>query len=126
MDNERISANFLRKEFACKCGCGRENISGDLVSRLQEVRDLLGLPMTITSGVRCILHNTKVNGSSKSAHLPDEFGIGHAVDIACESSAYRQRLLSVAFKVFDRVGVAKTFVHLDVHPGKTAGVCWVY
>ena len=128
MDNERLSANFSRHEFACQCGCGADNISPDLVERLQKVRDLLGSPMKITSGVRCEKHNASpsVGGSKTSAHLPDDFGIGHAVDIACSTSNYRAKLLACAFGEFTRIGVAKTFIHLDSHPGKSQMVCWVY
>ena len=128
MDNERLSPNFFRSEIACRCGCGADNISPDLIERLQRVRDLLELPMKITSGIRCEKHNASpsVGGSKTSAHLPDDFGIGHAVDIACTTSSYRAKLLDCAIGEFSRIGVAKTFIHLDSHPGKSQEVCWVY
>ena len=122
MSNEMVSLNFSRDEFACAC-CGKADIDPDLVRRLQEVRGLLGLPMKVTSGVRCSFHNAGVGGSKNSSHLE---GNSTAVDIACGNSSYRQKLLAAAFQVFDRVGIAKTFIHLDCDPGKTAGVCWLY
>jgi len=123
---EKISPNFFLDEFDCKCGCGWGDISEDLVRRLQEVRDSLGLAMKVTSGIRCKKHNGNIGGSGTSAHVPDDSGVGYAVDIACNDSVYREKLLKEAFKVFDRIGVAKTFIHLDIHTGKTAGVCWLY
>jgi uncharacterized protein YcbK (DUF882 family) len=120
-----MTKNFKRSEFECKCGCGADDISEDLVRRLQEVRDILGEPMKITSGIRCKKHNASpsVGGSSNSSHVE---GNGTAVDISCGNSAYRQRLLKAVLQVFDRVGIAKSFVHMDVDPKKTAGVVWVY
>lgn len=101
-------------------------MSDDLIRRLQDIRDDLRMPMKINSAFRCEPHNKKVGGSSKSSHLPDEFGISYAVDIACTTSAYRQKLLEVVFKHCDRVGIAKTFVHIDCDPRKNAEVCWLY
>ena len=122
---EKISPNFYLDEFECKCSCGANDISMDLVRRIQEVRDTLGEPMRITSGVRCSSHNASpsVGGSPNSSHIE---GNSTAVDIACHNSVYRQKLLKSIMPVFDRVGIAKTFIHCDVDPNKTAGVIWLY
>lgn len=119
---EKLSDNFYRDEFACQCGCGAGDISMDLIGRLQEVRDALGEPMRITSGIRCNAHNSKVGGTAGSSHLE---GNGTAVDIACDNSAYRQKILSAITPVFVRVGIAKTFIHCDVDVTKSANV-WLY
>jgi hypothetical protein len=121
-----LSKNFSREEFACQCGCGSGEISMDLVRRLQEVRDALGEPMKITSGIRCSSHNSKVGGSVGSSHMPDSRGIAYAVDIACDNSVYREKLLTAMMPIMDRTGISKTFVHCDVDAFKTAGVCWLY
>lgn len=123
VDSELLSKNFKRSEFACQCGCGADDISMDLVNRLQEVRDALGQPMKITSGIRCSVHNANVKGTVGSSHLE---GNGTAVDIACPNSVYREKLLKAIMPVFDRVGIAKTFIHCDVDANKTSGVCWLY
>lgn len=123
VDNEQITQNFSRSEFACRCTCGANDISVDLVRRLQEVRDRLGQPMRITSGVRCSSHNASVKGSAGSSHLE---GNSTAVDIDCDNSVYRQKLLEAMMPVMDRIGIAKTFIHCDVDPNKTAGVVWLY
>ena len=123
MDNNILSKNFTREEIQCRCGCGANDISMDLIARLQEVRESLGQSMRITSGVRCVSHNSKVGGSERSSHLA---GNATAVDIACDNSRYRQKLLEAMMPVFDRVGIAKTFIHCDVDPNKTAEVVWLY
>ena len=122
VDNELLSQNFRRYEFTCQCGCGANDISMDLVKRLQEVRSALGQPMKITSGVRCSSHNESVGGRANSSHLE---GNATAVDIACANSLYRHKLLEAVFPVFDRVGIARTFIHMDVD-SKTSPCVWVY
>jgi len=47
-----LSKNFSRYEVQCSCGCGASWVSPKLIEKLQHVRDVVGKPMTITSGVR--------------------------------------------------------------------------
>jgi len=53
-----------------------------------------------------------------SSHIPDGYGIGNAVDIACITSKHRYELIQVAQKFFNRIGISGGsyggFVHLDV------------
>ena len=119
--SEYITANFRRSEYQCQCGCRRDDIKDDLARRVQEVRNLVGQSITVTSGVRCEEHNADVGGSDTSSHVG-----GWAADLRCDNSAHRQRLLAAVFQVFDRVGIAKTFIHVDVDTNKPAAICWVY
>ena len=64
-----ITHNFSRHEFACNCGCGLDNIDNQIVHRLQVVRDILGVKITINSGCRCKGHNYAVGGKPASLHL---------------------------------------------------------
>tara|TARA_R100001594_G_C4023897_1_gene259735 strand:+ start:326 stop:703 length:378 start_codon:yes stop_codon:yes gene_type:complete len=121
-----ISLNFNRSEFACKCGCGCDGISDHLVSKLQVVRTNLGESMVVTSGTRCSAWNAKCGGSAGSSHLPDSSGLSHAVDIKCDNSVYRQKLLEAAIPIFNRVGIHPQFLHFDVDVNKTSGVVWLY
>jgi len=114
--------NFRLSEFRCQCGCGRDHISLDLVRRLQEVRDLLGEPITITSGVRCKKHNGSIGGSDTSSHVD-----GWAADVKCGNSASRYKLLKAVMRVFDRVGIGNDgFLHLDIDPTKNSELVWLY
>tara|TARA_R110002020_G_scaffold195559_2_gene396562 strand:+ start:574 stop:948 length:375 start_codon:yes stop_codon:yes gene_type:complete len=121
-----VSENFNRSEFACKCGCGLDCVSEYLISRLQAVRTALGQPMVITSGTRCSEWNAKIKASAGSSHVPDSVGLSYAVDIKCDNSMFRHKLLEVAFPVFDRIGIHPKFLHFDVDVNKTAGVVWLY
>ena len=125
-----LSQNFSRYEVQCSCGCGASWVSPKLLEKLQHVRDVVNKPMTITSGVRCEFYNTSIKASMNSSHIPDGYGIGNAVDIACTTSKYRYELIQVAQKFFNRIGISGGvyggFVHLDVDREKVQEVMWLY
>jgi uncharacterized protein YcbK (DUF882 family) len=68
----KITEHFSSEEFTCKCGCGYDAINPYLVHRLQVIRDIAGLPITILSGCRCRAHNNRVGGAESSYHLEGE------------------------------------------------------
>jgi len=116
-----ITANFNRSEFACKCGCGKDDIKDELAIKVQKVRDLIDRPISINSGIRCVAHNAANNSKTTSSHID-----GWAADLGYTGSKERHSLLAAIMQVFDRVGIAKTFIHVDVDANKTAGVVWLY
>ena len=125
-----LSKNFSKLEFQCPCSCGANKISSVLIEKLQKVRNIIGRPIIITSGVRCEFYNTSIKASMNSSHIPDDYGIGHAVDIACLNSVDRYELVEVTQKFFKRIGISKGsyggFVHLDVDRSKIQEVMWLY
>lgn len=93
-----------------------------ILSMLDEVREKFGKPIRINSGYRTLRHNAKVGGKAQSSHLK-----GLAVDIACSTSLDRYRLLEALKSVgFNRIGIAKSFIHVDIDSGKSSDVIWVY
>lgn len=122
MIDEQLSAHFKRSEFACKCGCGANNISLELVKKLENMRKTLKRPIIIISGVRCLKHNSGEGGVSGSAHVD-----GLAVDIAVNSGSERLEIITNALFVgITRIGVANTFVHIDIDKSKPIDVLWTY
>ena len=125
-----LSENFSKLEIMCPCSCGADKISSVLIEKLQKVRNIIGRPIIITSGVRCEFYNASIKASMNSSHLPDEHGVGQAVDIACLNSKDRYELVEVAQKFFRRVGISLGsyggFVHLDVDRSKIQEVMWLY
>ena len=107
-----MTKNFSRSEFACKCGCGRNNISIKLVGALQTLRDLIGKPIIINCGCRCPEHNSAVGGVPNSQHVN-----GTAADIRCVSMSSRE-LKKFAEEVAEfangGIGLYDTFLHVDV------------
>ena len=111
---------FTPDEFKCKCGCGLLNIDMGLVKKLDRIRGVMRIPMTINSGSRCIPHNQKVGGLPDSSHLA-----GKAADVDIDTSSYRYLFLQLAFAMFRRIKIYKTFVHVDVDETKPSPMCAV-
>lgn len=82
---ELPSPHFKRAEFACRCGCGADDISPYLVACLEDVRKALARAIIVTSGVRCKDHNAAVGGVANSQHLH-----GEAADITANGITARQ------------------------------------
>lgn len=122
-----ISLYFDRKEFTCKCGCGRNNISLNLVFELNRLRGFYGKPIYINSGCRCIEHNTDVGGKPNSAHIC-EGKEGEAVDIKIVSGGQLFTLLGIIYKwqLFKRIGIGTTLLHVDISTVLPSPTVWVY
>lgn len=116
-----LSKDFSRSEFACKCGCGFADVSPLLVHRLQDVRDILGESLVITSGCRCEKHNKESGGTNPSAHTR-----GEAVDVQATKSSLRFELVLYGLSFFSRVGIGKDFIHFDVSKTLPQNVMWTY
>lgn len=101
--------------------------SGQLMDRrildmLDHARHLYGKPIKINSGYRTPQHNEAVGGVSSSSHLK-----GLAADVSCVLSDERYKLIQILMEVgFRRLGVAKTFIHVDIDEGKAQDVIWTY
>lgn len=119
LTREQLTPNFYRDEFACRCGCGFDDIDRGLVAKLQLVREEIGNPIKITSGCRCAKRNIEEGGKTFSAHLA-----GFAADISCTQSNKRMTLLPVLCKFFRRVGPKDSFIHIDIDPTKDQDVLW--
>jgi len=97
-------------------------IKDSLVYQLDNLRMHYGKPIKITSGYRTVEHNVKVGGVAGSSHRA-----GLAVDIEVLTSEDRFRLINLAMQCrFPRIGIGKTFVHLDIDTGKPLNIIWLY
>lgn len=116
--------NFTPDEFRCKC-CKRLEIASELVDLLQKAREELG-PLMITSAYRCPDHNSKVSSTGISGPHTS----GYAVDIHVSNSQHRKQLLSYFADKVTGLGIAKTFIHIDLlKPEDGFEVrpnCWLY
>ena len=101
---------FKPSEFSCKCGCGAglSEMQLAFMLRLENAREVAGIPFRISSGFRCEKHNKNVGGVADSAHVR-----GLAADILTSGSLERHTILNAVLKVFPRVGVDKHFIHVD-------------
>ena len=98
------------------------NMQQSTLDMLDNARDIAVIPFKINSGFRTKSHNAYVGGKENSSHL-----YGYAVDISVTSSTQRATVLNALVKAgFNRIGIAKTFLHADNDPEKSQDVFWVY
>lgn len=108
----RLSNNFIRAEFKCKCGkCDSDSADAELVTVLQDVRTYFNRKVTITSAHRCESYNRRVGGSPNSKHL-----LGQAADIQVNGVSAREVQQYLKIKYPDKYGIGSysTFTHIDV------------
>ena len=90
--------------------------------RLDEARERAGIPFIINSAYRTPEHNAKIGGKPNSSHLK-----GLAVDISVTNSRQRFIVLNALLEVgFTRIGIADTFIHIDLDNEKSKEVIWTY
>lgn len=106
---------FVLEEFKCKCGeCSgypAGGMSTVLLHKLDELREMLGHPIIVSSGYRCSVWNRKNSGVDNSTHT-----LGLAADVWSDY-ATTEKLLELAEKVgFDGIGYypEEGFIHVDV------------
>ena len=95
--------NFTPEEFSCECGgkyCTKfpSLISIRLLKNLQKTRNKLGVPMTITSGIRCQRWNTICGGATFSRHMT-----GQAIDFVSDKTktfTQRKKLIDWYIKLY--------------------------
>lgn len=123
-DKTALTKNFTRDEFECQCGkCTTQMIDTELVDKLQRIRDVLGVPLKITSGYRCIPHNAAVKGSSGSKHR-----YGMAADWRMKDRNINPVALGIiATQYFKAVGIywydGCAIVHTDTRDAKATWLC---
>ncbi len=105
---------FTRDEFRCKCGGKYCNgfpaePAEATVRAVDKIRERLGVPVTISSGLRCPTHNANEGGVSNSNHLT-----GLAADL--HSSATPAAMKEAAEAVLGNtggIGLYKWGIHVD-------------
>ena len=94
--------------LACSC-CNAKRMSLTFLDMLDQIRADVGEPFIVTSGYRCPRHNKKVSSTGETG----PHTTGCAIDIKADS---RLRFLIIKSAIkhgITRVGVARTFIHLD-------------
>ena len=112
---------FKKSEFSCKCGkyCDGypAEIDMNMVKIADKIREKIGKPITINSGLRCKTHNSNVGGVSNSQHL-----LGNAADLGCPIGCTPAQMASIAEEIMGDTGGIGTYswgVHIDTRPTKS-------
>ena len=114
---------FKLEEFDSpdESGSGK-HMNEEIVHMLDAVRKKFGKPIKINSGYRTVARNKKIGGVANSSHLK-----GLAADISCKSSKDRFALVNLLLKAgFKRIGIAGSFIHVDIDKNKSQNVIWGY
>ncbi len=99
-----------------------ENMNEAFLAKLDNARVIADIPFIINSAWRSPEHNKEVGGKPNSSHLK-----GLAVDIKIENSRQRFIVLQALIAAgFTRIGIAKTFIHVDGDNEKDPRVTWLY
>jgi len=110
---------FKLKEFDCR-ETGENEMESRFIALLDTLRYDCGFPFVIKSGYRSPDHSEEVVKDKPGMHTE-----GLAADIKISGGVQRYALVEAAIQHgFTGIGVAKTFVHVDLREGPI--VMWVY
>ena len=115
----KLTKNFSKSEFECKCGCEMPedvflNIQ-KLANQLQVLRNFIDLPIALTNAYRCPEHNAAIGSEPSSQHI-----LGKAADIKIKTKSPEQIyiLLDILTEYGNilqgGLGLYNTFVHYDI------------
>ena len=122
----RLTENFNKMEFDCKCGCEMPSSVfyeiEELANELQTIRDRFNAPIQINSAYRCLSHNKAIGGVSNSQHVS-----GKASDIVVKGYTSDEVADELEVMLEDEclfpfhlggIGRYNTFTHIDTRPSK--------
>ena len=122
---QRLTKNFWRHEFQCKCGkCGFDTMDWQTVEIVQKACDhyanRLGVHRVVcvvTSAARCLEHNRAVGSTDASQHVK-----GRAMDVRILGVTPQELYDYFCAEYPDRLGFGlyTTFVHADSRSGAPA------
>lgn len=115
---------FSHKEHECGCGCGGK-WKPEFLALMNYIRGEAGVPMHITSGMRCEAYDKSIGG--RGPHRT-----GKAADVAC-SGLNAHAILKAAMKAgATGIGISqkgehsRRFIHIDMTDGPTRPWVWGY
>lgn len=114
---------FDQSDFdKCNPKCTIEQMSERLLRKLDSARELVGIPFVLTSAFRSVEHDKSKGRSGNSAHTR-----GLAVDVRAATGKEKLQVVDAALKVgFKRIGIHKSFIHLDIDDSLPNPTIWLY
>jgi zinc D-Ala-D-Ala carboxypeptidase len=118
---------FKASEFDCKSlpGSGR-HMDFNFLVMIDHARTLAGVPFVINSGYRTKAYNQALIKRGEPASPDSSHMKGIAADIAV-SPQNRTRVIDACIEAgFKRIGVANSFIHVDIDKDKASPAVWGY
>lgn len=119
-----IQSKYFKEEEFKKCtpSCSLQDMDQEFMTKLDQLREEAGIPLVLNCAYRSPAWE-KSKGRSGSGDHPQRKG----VDIRCNDSSNRYKILKAAFKLgFRRIGVAKTYIHIGTGSNLSDDVVWMY
>lgn len=116
--NEDGFLYFRRADFTCK-ETGENKIPDWFIDCLDTLRIACNFPLIVTSGYRSPLHSKEIVKDKPGEHTRA------AADLWVKDGVHRRAIVENALKLgFTGIGVAKTYVHVDMRDDTP--VMWTY
>ena len=114
---------FSESEFnRCSPKCSLQDMDQGFMKKLDMVRERAGIPLVLNSAFRSVQWEKSKKRSGSGDHPQ-----GKGVDIRCNTSANRYKILRAALEVgFTRIGIGKTYIHLGAGECLPTPVIWHY
>lgn len=119
-----IKAKYFKEaEFKrCTPPCSLQDMKQSTMDKADKLRELCGFPLVVTCAYRSREWDLAKGRSGNGAH-PHRQGL----DFACTDSAKRFAIIKNApIAGFNRVGIAKNFIHVDDDETLPQNVMWHY
>lgn len=115
--------HFKESEFKrCTPPCSLQDMAQSTINRLDTARDIAGIPFVLNSAYRTPEYEKAHGRKGTSSHT-----LGRAVDIRCNDVENRYKIVEALQQVgFNRIGIAKTYIHVDDSPQHKPYVIWTY
>ena len=110
---------FKLSDFDCQ-ETGNNEMSEEFLEKLDDLRHVCGFPFIITSGYRDQTHSIEARKAKAGTHAR---GIASDIRINNGNEAY-QIIKHAQSMGFNGIGVAKSFIHVDIRQGMP--VIWCY
>lgn len=106
----------------CVPACSIEDLNSKLVDRIILAQKMCGEQFTITSGYRSQAYERSKGRKGTSSHCK-----GLAVDVSAINSHLRYKIVAGCLLAgFPRLGIGKTFIHIDVDETKAHPIVFHY
>lgn len=119
-----ITAKYFKESEFRKCvpSCSLQDMNQGTMDKLDAAREIAGIPFVLNSAYRSKAWEAKQGRDGTSSHTK-----GMAVDIRCNTNANRMKIVRALIEAgFVRIGIGKTFVHVDDDAAKSQNVMWHY